>query len=450
MQRDELKKYDLPDAPGVYIFLSAPERIRGGRDARRKILYVGKATSLRDRVRSYFGSRLIESRGERIVAMIERATKLDWQETGSVLEALILEAALIKKHQPPYNVDEKDDKSWNYVVITKEDFPRVLLVRGRLLTKNRKATPFEISHIFGPFPHGGQLKEALKIVRKIFPYRDTCTPCPEMSKVRLLTSSSFVKSLTFDRLTFEKKSRVCKPCFNRQLGLCPGVCSGEMSKAEYATSVKHIAQLFSGNMKGLRRMLAREMKVASVSEQFEKASVIRRQIAALEHIRDVSLIKPEKNSSSVSGQGMSIRIEAYDIAHTAGTETGGVMTVVQDGEPVRAAYRKFIIRTVTNNDVAALRETLSRRLAHAEWPLPRVFTIDGGAAQVRAAQSVLKEAGIEIPIVGVVKNEAHKPERLIGDAKAARMYEREILLANAEAHRYAIGWHRTRLRKRSI
>src|SRR3989344_4549655 len=129
MQRSDLKKYKLPDSPGVYLFKKV-----------RKILYIGKATSLCDRVRSYFTSDLAAGRGDRIVGMIAEAASLSWQETDSVLEALILEANLIKKRQPPYNVDEKDNKSWNYVVITKEDFPRVLIIRGRelfaLSTKN--------------------------------------------------------------------------------------------------------------------------------------------------------------------------------------------------------------------------------------------------------------------------------------------------------------------------
>src|SRR3989344_4556961 len=120
MTKEQLKRFKLPDLPGVYLFKKG-----------RKILYIGKATSLRDRVRSYFASHLAAGRGDRIVGMIAEATSLSWRETDSVLEALILEANLIKKHQPQYNVDEKDNKSWNYVVITKEDFPRVLIIRGR-------------------------------------------------------------------------------------------------------------------------------------------------------------------------------------------------------------------------------------------------------------------------------------------------------------------------------
>ena len=222
--------------------------------------------------------------------------------------------------------------------------------------------------------------------------------------------------------------------------MCPGVCTGEMSKSEYAERVKHICQFLSGNFKGLKRELAREMKDAAAAEEFEEAVQLRRQIHALEHVRDVSLIKDEHRVAPGGG----VRIEAFDVAHTGGAETVAVMAVVQGGEAIKQAYRMFKIQTATNDDVASLKEALSRRLDHPEWPLPRVFVVDGGKGQMRGAQSVLKQAGVEIAVVGVVKNEFHKPERLIGDKRAGEIYERDVLLANSEAHRFAIQWHRKR------
>jgi excinuclease ABC subunit C len=123
------------------------------------------------------------------------------------------------------------------------------------------------------------------------------------------------------------------------------------------------------------------------------------------------------------------------------------MTVVDNGEPYKNAYRMFKIKSATNNDVAALSEALDRRLNHPEWPLPRAFAIDGGKAQVNAAGRVLKKAGVEIPIVGVVKDEHHRPSHLIGDRRTIEAFERDILLANAEAHRFGITWHRRRRRR---
>ena len=157
MKSQYLAKLDIPDSPGVYFWKQG-----------NKTLYIGRATSLRDRTRSYFSADIIATRGPRIVDMVTKSTKLSWQKTDSVLEAIILEANLIKKFRPHYNVQEKDDKSWNHVVITKEKFPRVIVVRGR----NLNALPYKIDVSFGPFISGGALKESLRIIRKMFPFLD--------------------------------------------------------------------------------------------------------------------------------------------------------------------------------------------------------------------------------------------------------------------------------------
>jgi excinuclease UvrABC nuclease subunit len=157
MNLDDFKKLNLPDGPGVYFF-------KKGVDT----LYIGKATSLRDRVRSYFNDDLIQTRGRLLVDMVTQADTITFQETDSVLEAFILESELIKKYLPRYNTKEKDNKSFNYVVITKEEFPRVLVVRGRNLeqanqagsTKQEQidALGFEYTDVFGPFPFGAELR----------------------------------------------------------------------------------------------------------------------------------------------------------------------------------------------------------------------------------------------------------------------------------------------------
>ena len=525
MTRKELSKFKLPDSPGVYFF-----------KAGKRILYIGKATSLRDRVRSYFSANLGDARSSVIVAMIEEAKSISWQKTDSVLEALILEANLIKRHQPKYNTDEKDDKSYNYLVITKEDFPRVLIVRGRELFSSLFAKRYSLVATHGPYPRGRSLVEALKIVRKIFPFRDKCLPAvarsgsedakegapcdipkktllsnshdwpprvvapvPQLSHLLApnLTNSSHIlhlgvanrggQSHELDNSKSQVRERgdtsqarrhlACKPCFNRQIGLCPGVCSGEISKKDYARTIRHIKTLFSGKVKTLRRTLEREMRAEAKAEHYENAQELRRQIGALEHIRDVSLIKAEdiKAEDMISSRRIFLsansreladsrllnisdggflaplstntRIEAYDVAHTSGAETVAVMTVVNNGEPEKDSYRKFKIKTAKNDDIGALKEAFSRRLSHDEWPLPRVFVVDGSTAQLRVATSVLKNAGIAIPVVAVVKNEFHKPERLVGDVKAIESSGKEILLANQEAHRFAITWHRRRMRR---
>jgi excinuclease ABC subunit C len=172
MNLEDLKLIDLPDTPGVYFF-------RERKTKTSKILYIGKATSLRDRVRSYFSNDLMKTRGPAIVDMVTKSLTVTFQETDSVLEALMLEANLIKKNKPKYNTKEKDDRSYYRVIITDEDFPRVLVVREREL-KVQKGK-YKIKDEFGPYPNAGQLNEALKIIRKIFPFFDTKKVVSEMN-----------------------------------------------------------------------------------------------------------------------------------------------------------------------------------------------------------------------------------------------------------------------------
>ena len=418
MQREDLEKFELPETPGIYRFQKGS-----------KILYIGKATVLRDRVRSYFNAGLEASRSNAIAAMVQEADTLTWEEADSVLESLILEANLIKKHAPPFNILDKNNRSFNYLIVTDEEFPKLLVVRGREYFTNWQGG--KVQHLFGPFPHGGSLREAMKLVRRIFPYRDNkCVPCTQQQKAG---------------------AKACKPCFSRQVGLCPGVCTGETDAGEYAGTVRNICLLFNGKKKALVKELEKEMSAAVKKERFEDAEQARRQVAALTHINDIALIKDDSRISSggtIPERGA--RIEAFDIAHTAGTETVGVMVAVEEGEPLKSAYRKFKVKGFTNNDPGALSEVLSRRLLHPEWQYPRVIVVDGSTAQMNAAKKVLSKAGMSIPFVGVVKNERHRPERLIGNLNAIQSFEKDILLANSEAHRFAIGWHRRRLSRKTL
>jgi len=424
----------IPDSPGVYKFKSG-----------KKILYVGKASSLRDRVRSYFGKDLMGARGPLIVKMAEESKSVSFEKTDSVLEALILEAYLIKKHKPIYNSKEKDDKSYNYVVITKEDFPRVLLVRGKelLLKKNEeygirnedlekkfdsiRHSSFTIRSSFGPFPHGSQLKEALKIVRKIFPFRDRCIPFESQLKAKS-----------------SKPKASPKPCFNRQIGLCPGVCTGETDKKEYGKQIKNIELFFQGRKDKILKNLEKEMRVLAKQKEFEKAGKVKSNIFAIEHIRDVSLLKLKAKSSQLEA---SYRIEAYDIAHTGGKETVGVMVVMEDGELNKSEYRKFKIRGDGKDkidDTKNLKEVLTRRLGHLEWSLPNIIVVDGGVAQMNVARETLKERNFNIEIVSVVKDDKHKPREILGKRGKVNKFSKEILLINNEAHRFAISFHKKR------
>jgi len=418
MNSQDIKKFNLPDAPGVYLFKKSND-----------ILYIGKATSLKDRVKSYFSNDLMETRGPLVLDMVFKADKIDFIKTDSVLEALILESELIKKNQPKYNTKEKDDRSYNFVVITDEDYPRVLIERGRNLEKIQDSR-LKIKEKFGPFTNGSQLKEALKIVRKIFPFRDRCSV--QTSKILNLKSNP-------------------RPCFNYQIGLCPGVCIGTISKNEYAKTIKNIELFFEGKKKIILKDLEKEMVFLAKKHEFEKAGEIKKTIFALNHIQDVALIKSENFSGKRSdlGERKIFRIEAYDIAHMGGKNTVGVMTVMENGKINKNEYRKFKINKSSQNDIAGLEEMLERRLTHEEWLFPQIIVVDGGKAQIKIAREVLQKIGQNIPVVSVVKDEHHRPKAVLGDRIIASKYSNDILLANSEAHRFAINYHKN-LRRRSF
>ena len=181
------------------------------------------------------------------------------------------------------------------------------------------------------------------------------------------------------------------------------------------------------------------MKTAARNQNFEEAGKIKKAIFALNHIRDVALLRADfLRASAVSlHEALPVRIEAYDVAHISGTHTVGVMVVLEDNEPRKSEYRKFKIKTSTNDDNASLREILERRFNHPEWPMPKLIVVDGGKAQVNTAEKVLNECGLIIPVVGVVK-----PKGFLGDKALVQKHDRAILLANSEAHRFAIGYHR--------
>ncbi len=443
MKKEIIKKLKMPDKPGVYFFLKGKE-----------ILYIGKATSLKDRVKSYFGKDLIETRGPLLVDLIFKADKIKWQRTDSVLEALILEAALIKKHQPKYNTKEKSDKSFNYVCITKELLPKVLVIRGSNL-KNLSSQKFSqvlgspgpypgqtiqkslSREIFGPFPNSSQLREAMKIIRRIFPYLDD-------------KSKNYME-------------------FYKQINLVPDLDDKKM----YLQNIKNLKLFFQGKKKDVVKNLKKEMAAFAKNKEFEKAGEIKRQLFALQHINDVALIKNNfaddrffdpvpffgrgtgnkagpsdaKNLSSAT----LIRIEAYDIAHMSGKNMVGVMVVVlvEDGLPAQAGevakneYRKFKIRTQdAANDTGALKEVLERRFTHTEWPFPELIVVDGGIAQINTAKAVLNRFGLNMSVVSVLKDEHHKPKNILGEKDIISKFKKEILLSNSEAHRFAITYHK--------
>lgn len=400
MTKESLSKRKLPDQPGVYFFLGN----------RKEILYIGKATSLRNRVRSYFAPDLRDKRSNLIERMVLEAKTIEWTSTPSVLEAMILETNLIRSHKPHYNTISKDDKSYNHLIITDEEWPRVLVVRGKDLDDHKAL------YHFGPFPSGQLFREALKIVRRLFQFYDTVRPLGE------------------------ERSKLARGQidFNRQIGLYPD----QASKQEYLRTIRHIRLFFEGKKGQIIKELEKEMNKLAKTEKFEEANLIKKKIFALQHIQDIALIKDDNR---IYRDENSLRIEAYDVAHLYGKDMVGVMTVVEGGEMKRSDYRKFKIQSVTGaNDPAALREILERRFHHDDWPSPQILVVDGSTAQKNVAEKILRRRELAIPVVAVVKDERHRPVRVVGPQSILKKHHDAILLANAEAHRFSIGYHRNK------
>ncbi len=436
----------FPNTPGVYMFL----------DKSGNYIYIGRATNIKNRVKSYFTSDLMSSRGPLLVKMLEDACDISFEMTDSVLEAVILEANLIKKHQPLYNSKEKSDKSFNYIVITNEEFPRILTKRGRELLQelgipndgreflsqkslysSLRVPNDKYTDIFGPFPYGSVTRSILGIIRKIFPFRDKCE----------IPTQDFTESRAVKKL---------KPCFYHQIGLCPGVCVGKTSAHEYEKNINNIRLLLGGRKSELIDDLQIQMWQYADKEEFENAIEIRNKIFALNHVNDVALCGV--NEYSVFDHE-NVRIEAYDIAHLNEKYKAGVMVVFENGELMRNKYRKFNIPSNCKGDTNGLGNMLDRRLKYVSnkndsatsgssmQKVPDIIVVDGGVAQINVCKNIIQRNGFEIAIIGVVKDKRHKPVKILGDNALINKFKKQILLANNEAHRFAITWHR---RKRNF
>ena len=401
--RNKIKS--LPKSPGVYEF----------RDKKGKILYIGKATNLKDRVGSYFLKNAHIDRPN-IKPVVSQIADIEIHKTDSVLEALILEANLIKKHQPKYNVMSKDDKSFGYFVVTKEEFPRVLTVFKTQLGK------YHAKEIYGPYMSKHQMETALKLIRRIFPFHSI-------------------------------KAKTEKGCLDFQMGRCPGPYADAISRKDYLKNIHGIEMILEGKKKKLLVELNKRMKDYSKNNEFEKAAEARNRIFALRHIRDVALISDEKKIPDSEYQIPATRIEGYDISNIGGDWSVGSMVVFTNGKIDKSQYRKFRILTVDGiDDVGMMREVLRRRFQN-DWPLPDLMLVDGGKGHLNMAQNVVAGYGHSIPVVAVAKGSTRK--------KLDVYYNKEALVfqniisdkglverIRNEAHRFAISYHK-KLRKKN-
>ena len=412
----KIKNGKLPDVPGVYLM----------KDGEGNVLYVGKATSLLRRVSSYFQ----KAHDARIGEMVSKIRKIDYIEKPTVIEALILEANLIKYHWPPYNIREKDNKSFLYLVITKEEFPRPLLIRGHELDERSNK---EFKAVFGPYTSPRSLRAALDLLRKVFAWT-SCTPGMK------------------------------RPCFYYHLKQCPGVCIGVADKQAYQKTIRDLIRFFQGKKDGILKDYKKQMKVASKARHYEAAAAYRNKIYFLEHIQDIAILKkedpPSLARSELRGAGhpdyiqegeasvnLFGRVEGYDISTIQGTSTVASMVVFEHGAPAKSEYRKFRIRTPRADDLAALRETVTRRFRNS-WRHPDLLLIDGGIGQVKTVTAVVHELGLGIPVVGIAKGPERKRNDLICDprhldlCRLCEQYKDLLIQVRDEAHRFAITYHR--------
>lgn len=429
----------MPSSPGVYWFL----------DNEDNVLYVGKAKNIKKRVYSYTQPGKLSAR---INQLTHTATQLKHSVLTSELEALLIEAELIRTYQPPFNVLLKDDKSNLYIRITNDEYPRVEKVRKReIITKQLDGT------ILGPFPSAYKVTEVLKIARKIFPW------CNKKS-----TSSP----------------GDTKPCFYFHIDLCPGACTGTYSSQEYQATIEQLTLFLKGKKKSVIKKLQDEMRQAVQDERFEKAAIFRDQIQLITEVTQPSyrlkpeVILPALQLSETQNGLMHIRkmlttyvqlpaqyplerIEGYDVSNTQGTNPAVAMVVFTEGSSDPQEYRLFNIRSLnTPNDYHMMKEALVRRQNHPEWGKPNLVVVDGGKGQIRAALSVWHWS---IPVIGIAK----KPDRIIiplikpgADKKMTGLHYQTLTLPEShpalklvqqirdEAHRFSKKQH-TRLRTKN-
>jgi len=403
----------LPHSPGVYLF----------KNKNGWVIYVGKAIDLYHRVASYFARTHEIPKTNILVGEIASAETIIVE---SELEALILEANLIKKFRPEFNVSLKDDKDYLYIKITKEDFPRVLTARIQDLKGSLK--------YFGPFPSSRTVKETLKSLRRVFPW---CSQPPRPGLMRL------------------------KACFYYHIGQCPGACIGEIGKMDYRKNIFRLSKLLNGDKEGLEKELMDEMKQAAKNQSFEKAQQLKKMIQGIEYLTQTNRTKSylenpnflqderattlEELKKVLRLGGIPHRIECYDISNIQGHESTGSMVVLTNGQIDKSQYRKFKIKiTGRPNDVGMHREMMRRRLKHPEWLLPDLILVDGGRGQVNGVKNELRITNHELPVFGIAK----RMEWLYGfDGSVIKLSRHSPALKllqkiRDEAHRFAISYHR--------
>lgn len=451
----------LPMLPGVYLF----------KDEQGKVLYVGKAKILRQRVKSYFLADI--GRGPGIDQMVQASVFLDYQITSSEMEALILEARLIRQFKPKYNIRLRDDKSFALIRIDWSDpFPPIYISREKdlldtLARLNKPRVKWgkinqraQSQEFFGPYLSARSVKLALQSIRKIWPFRDCSST------------------------KYSRHNQWGRGCVFADLGLCAAPCAAGISTVEYRRNLEQIRSFLQGEKQKLLKDVQQEMEKAAAAEQYERAALLRDRLDGLRQLQEAAFQADfaTQNSEAVGETNYNpledLYFEAYDISHNQGALAVGSMIVgiIKEGklspitkENLRARfgfmkqnYRKFKISgAIGNSDVDSLKEVLTRRLAKATWQTPDFILIDGGKAQLTAILSVWR--GLTDPVMvknwstlcigSVAKGVSRKKVDLYGQdwSKLTQLDNgAKLLLAEMlreEAHRFGIEYYRWRHRK---
>ncbi len=379
------KAATLPDAPGVYFM----------KDSKGRVIYIGKAKSLRARVSSYFHADL----DTKVRAMVAQVRDIDVLQTPTEVDALLAEARLVKDTQPKYNIKLKDDKSFTMLAITRfDDFPKIWTVRE---------TDEVDAERFGPFTNAQELRDAVKVLQRIFKFA-TC-------RIEMRES--------------DEKRRYFRPCLLAAIGRCTAPCAARVSREDYAADVESLRTFINGDRRKLRADLESRMKGASKALDFERAAGLRDQVRAIDALEkrgaepeylegDITPLDPteglEALASALGMPGKPRTIEGIDIAHLQGGETVGSLVSFVDGIPFKSGYRRFRIKTVVGvDDFASIREVVARRfrrLRDEEHVFPQIVLIDGGIGQLAAAVGGIAKA--EVDAMPIMLSLAKKEERL--------------------------------------
>ncbi len=417
-QRQRLKEKlkSLPAAPGVYFH----------KNTEGEVIYVGKAAVLKNRVRQYFQK---SQKDPKTMALVAEIADTDWEVVDSEMDALFLEAEMIKRYMPKWNILLRDDKSVSYVRVNfKDEVPYVTLTRNPV---------DDGAKYVGPFYAKTGIEKALRILRRTFPY--------------------------YDRPYDGKRT------LNTDLGLTPGIEKGRTTPAEYKKDLRKLVRYLEGGKAKLVRELEKAMKEAAAAGRFEEAAKARDQLFSLKELQKKIVFSDREFLDISADQALAAlqellglddpprRIEGYDISHQSGTNAVGSMVVFINGAASRTDYRKFKLRTSSNDDLRSMTEVVTRRLRHQEWELPNLVVLDGGAGQVNAIAPLFAPYGI--PVIGRDKSGNHARNAktklilpgggILGIGNESHV-AKLIARIDEESHRFAINYHTLLKRKNML